>query len=112
MSDRLYDYREITDLKDMLNKTKELYGDRPAYKIKIESGKYKGFTHYEVREMVDSLGTALIELGLKDKRIAIIGPNRYEWEIAYLAVACGTGEINGEKVVICIMDSGYNIMGV
>lgn len=41
--------------------------------------------------MVDSLGTALIELGLKDKRIAIIGPNRYEWEIAYLAVACGTG---------------------
>lgn len=26
------------------------------------------------------------------------------------AVACGTGEINGEKVVICIMDSGF-LMG-
>lgn len=36
-------------------------------------------------------GTALIHLGLKEKRIAIIGENRYEWEIAYLSVVCGTG---------------------
>ncbi len=41
--------------------------------------------------MVDSLGTALINLGLKGKRIAIMEPNRYEWEIAYLSVVCGTG---------------------
>ena len=25
---------KVTDLKDMLNKTGELYGDRPGYKIK------------------------------------------------------------------------------
>ena len=91
MSERLYNYLEITDLKDMLNKTKEMYGDKPAYKIKVEEGKYKVFTHKEVRDMVDDLGTALINLGLKGKRIAIIGPNRYEWEIAYLSVVCGTG---------------------
>lgn len=91
MSERLYKYLEITDLKDMLNKTKELYGEKTAYKIKIEKGKYKIFTHKEVREMVDSLGTALIDLGLKNKRIAVIGENRYEWEIAYLSVVCGTG---------------------
>ena len=36
-------------------------------------------------------GTALIDLGLKDKRIAVIGENRYEWEIAYLSIVCGTG---------------------
>lgn len=91
MSERLYDYLEIKDLKDMLNKTKELYGNRPAYKIKIEEGKYKVFTHYEVREMIDALGTALINLGLQGKRIAVIGENRYEWEIAYLSIVCGTG---------------------
>ena len=34
MSEKLYETIEITDLKDMLNKTKELYGDKPAYKIK------------------------------------------------------------------------------
>ena len=91
MSKRLYDYLKITDLKDMLNKTKKLYGEKIAYQIKTENGKYKTFTHNEVREMVDALGTALISLGLKGKRIAIIGENRYEWQIAYLSVVCGTG---------------------
>ena len=82
---------EIRDLKDMLNKTKELYGDRPGYNIKVEEGKYKVYTHKEIRDMIDYLGTALIDLGLKGKRIAVIGENRYEWELAYLSVVCGTG---------------------
>ncbi len=91
MSKRIYDYIKITDLKDMLNKTKKLYGEKIAYQIKVENGKYKTFTHSEVRDMVDALGTALISLGLKGKRIAIIGENRYEWQIAYLSIVCGTG---------------------
>ena len=65
MDKRIYDYLEITDLKDMLNKTRKLYGERPAYKIKIENGKYEIFTHNEIREMIDALGTSLINLGLK-----------------------------------------------
>ena len=81
----------VRDLKDMLNKTRDLYGDRPGYKIKIEEGKYETYIHNEIRDMVDYLGTALINLGLKDKRIAVIGENRYEWELAYLSVVCGTG---------------------
>lgn len=93
MSKRLYNYMEITDLKDMLNKTKNLYKQRPAYKIKIEDGKYQTFTHNDVRDMVDYLGTALIDLGLKGKRIGIIGENRYEWELAYLSITCGTGTV-------------------
>ena len=91
MGKKIYDYLEINDLKDMLNKTKKIYADKPAYKIKLENGEYKTFTHGEVRNMVDSLGTALINLGLKGKRIAVIGENRYEWEIAYLSIICGTG---------------------
>ena len=82
---------EVTDLKDMLNKTGKLYGDRPGYKIKIEEGEYKTYTHKEIRDMINYLGTALISLGLKGKRIAVIGENRYEWELAYLSVVCGTG---------------------
>ena len=84
---------EITDLKDMLKKTKEVYGDRPGYKIKIGDGQYKTYTHREIRDMIDYLGTALINLGLKNKRIAVIGENRYEWELAYLSVVCGTGVV-------------------
>ena len=82
---------QVTDLKDMLNKTRKLYGDKTGYKIKLGEGKYKTYTHNEIRDMINYLGTALISLGLKDKRIAVIGENRYEWELAYLSVACGTG---------------------
>ncbi len=88
----MHDIVEITDLKDMLKKSGELYGDRPAYRFKTdEPGKFDIITHKEYREMVNALGTALIKLGLKGKRIAVIGENRYEWGLSYLAIACGTG---------------------
>jgi len=84
---------KVIDLKDMLEQTGKLYGDKPAYKFKTEtSGVFKTISHKEVREMVNNLGTALISLlNLKDKRIAVIGENRYEWEVAYLAIVAGTG---------------------
>lgn len=91
MGERLYEYEEITDLKDMLEKSGKKYGDKIAYKIKIEKNKYKTFTHNKVRQMINALGTRLIEMGLKGKKIAVIGENRYEWEIAYLAIVCGVG---------------------
>lgn len=93
MSEKLYETLEIKDLKDMLNKTRNLYKSRPAYTIKIDDGKYETYTHEEVREMINALGTALIDIGLQGKRIAVIGENRIEWEIAYMAIVCGTGVV-------------------
>ncbi len=93
MSERLYEYTKITDLKDMLEKSGRKYADNIAYQIKIEEGKYKNITHREIREKIDALGTALIDMGLKGKRIAVIGENRWEWEVAYLAIVCGTGVV-------------------
>ena len=83
---------KFTDLKDMLNQTGEVYGDRPAYIFKTEEkGKFRTITHKEFRENINALGTTLIQMGLKDKRIALISENRYEWELSYLAVASGVG---------------------
>lgn len=82
---------KVTDLKDMLNKTRNLYGEKIGYKVKLNEGEYKTYTHSEIRDMINYLGTALINLGLKDKRIAVIGENRYEWELSYLSIVCGTG---------------------
>ena len=93
MSQAIDEYMKIANLKEMLTKSGEKYKDRIAYKIKKEKGKYQCFTHGEVREMINSLGTALIHMGLKGKRIAVIGENRYEWEIAYLAIVCGVGSV-------------------
>ena len=85
---------KFTDLKDMLNQTGKVYGDRPAYIFKTEEkGKFRIITHKEFRENINALGTTLIQMGLKDKRIAVISENRYEWELSYLAVAAGVGVI-------------------
>lgn len=89
---KLHEYRKIKDLKDMLNQSAEIFKDKTAYTLKIGGEqKYKDISFKELKEEVDSLGTMLIDMGLKDKKIAVIGENRYEWAVAYLAVTTGTG---------------------
>lgn len=90
----IHEFVEYTDLKDMLKKSGEKYGDRPAYVFRTEEeGKFREITHKEFRDEINALGTKLIDMGLKDKRIAVISENRYEWGVDYLAVAAGTGVI-------------------
>ena len=86
-----YKVREISDLKDMLNQSAVLYKDNAAFKIKDENENISSITYSAFKNDVDSLGTALIALGLKDKFIAIHSENRYEWGTSYLAVVNGTG---------------------
>ena len=85
---------EFTDLKDMLKRTGDMHANRPAYMFRTdEKGVYRTISHKEFRYDVDCLGTALIKMGLKGKRIAVISENRYEWGMAYLAVVNGTGVV-------------------
>ena len=92
MREPIYKVEKYTDIKDMLNKSGEKYGDRPAYLFRTDKpGKLREITHREFRKQVTKLGTKLIDMGLKDKRIAVIGENCYEWAVSYLAVVTGTG---------------------
>ncbi len=89
-----YKIRHIRDLKDMLNSSAELYGERASFLVKnVPGGKYVPVSFVQMRNDVNALGTALIDLGLKDKHIAVIGENRYEWTISDLAAVCGTGVV-------------------
>lgn len=94
MREPLYKVEKIADLKDMINKSVEKFSDRPAYVFKTEKkGEFKEITYKQLKNDIDSLGTALINLGLEGKRVAVIGENRYEWGVTYLAVVNGTGTI-------------------
>jgi len=87
-------YMKFTDLKDMLKQTGEAYGERPAFMFKTDKpDEFRIMTHKEFRDEINALGTALVKMGLKDKRIAVISENRYEWELAYLSIAAGTGVV-------------------
>ena len=77
---------KFSTIKEMLNNSLEKFADRPAYKIENRVITYK-----ELKNTVNYLGTELVNMGLKGKRIAIIGQNSYNWEISYLAIVCGAG---------------------
>ncbi len=89
----LYSVRPIRDLKDMLEQSEKLFGSKDAFLIKTPDQNYKGIKYSEFKNDVDAFGTALIDLGLKNEFIAVIGENRYEWCVTYLAVVNGTGVV-------------------
>lgn len=92
--DSYYELREITDLKDMVDSSARLFKDHVAYYVKEKrGGEYKPVYYPEVKADVDALGTRLLDMGLKDEKIAVIGENSYEWIISYWAVTNGTGVI-------------------
>ena len=89
----LYEVRDIENLKQMLEESAKLYKDNTAYLVKNDKKEYINIMYPQVLDDMNALGTALIDLGLKGKRIAVIGENRYEWAISYLAVINGVGVI-------------------
>lgn len=92
--EELYENRYISDLKDMINTSAELYDTRSAFLVKdTPGGEYRPIAYRQLKSDIDGLGTALMELGLTGKNIAIIGENRYEWVVSYLAVANGAGVV-------------------
>ena len=43
-------------------------------------------TYSQIKEEVEAFGTSLLKLGLENKKIAVIGNNRYEWCVSYLTI--------------------------
>ena len=89
--ENLYEVRPVRDLRDMITSSVELFGDKAAFLVKGGQHRLYARLYRQFKQDIDALGTALVSLGLKDKRIAVISENRYEWNVSYLAVLCGTG---------------------
>lgn len=84
---KYFKVHNVTDLKDLLYKSAERYKNRTAFRLKDKSGKIYGVKYIEFKNHVKSLGTALLDLGLKDKSVAVIGKNSYSWISSYLAAS-------------------------
>ncbi|ACL75723.1 AMP-dependent synthetase/ligase [Ruminiclostridium cellulolyticum] len=89
----IYQTRKITDLKDLMVQSAKLFGDRNAFYIRGKDGKYYGKTYTELKNDIDAFGTALINLGLEGKKIAILSQNRAEWCTSYLTITGGVGVV-------------------
>ena len=85
---KLYNATKINDFRDLVNRYTSLYSEDIAfeYNLSPDAKEHVTVTYSKFASDIKALGTALLNLGLSQKRVAIIAPNRYEWCLSYLAV--------------------------
>ena len=83
------DVQMFNNIKELIYNSAKLYKDNVAFVTKIKnenkSIEYVNHTYQDLLDDINSFGTALYELGLKGKRIAIYGRNRYEWVVSHIS---------------------------
>ena len=97
----------VRDFRELVFRSEERYGDLPAFELRGRTVSYKDFAN-DYRAIV----TEFLNLGYKDKRVAVIGANSYGWILGYLAAAtCGVAvpidkELSPEDIVNFINEAG------
>jgi long-chain acyl-CoA synthetase len=88
----IYEVRKVTDIREAIYGAAELFGEKDALLEKNKAtDKYEAYSYNRFVKDIKSLGTALCNMGLKDKRVVVMGENRYLWSVSYMAVVNGTG---------------------
>ena len=85
---KLYDATKMRDFRELVNRYSTLYSEQIVFEYKEtpNSQEHIKITYAQFADDIKSLGTALLNMGLSEKKVAIIGPNRYEWCTSYLAI--------------------------
>ena len=90
--ERYFKAIEFKDIKGIIYNSAKQYASNIAFILKHKKDKeitYENITYKKLLEDINAFGTKLYEMGFKNKRIAIVGRNRYEWGVAHLANLLG-----------------------
>ena len=87
LKNKYHKTEEVTNFKEMLYRSADIYRSRTAFKKKNSDGKVISITYEEFKNDVVYLGTSLIKNGFLNKKIAVIGKNSYNWCVSYLAAS-------------------------
>ena len=118
--ERYFEATEFENIKEIIYNSAKVYKDNTAFVIKHKEGKnvkYENISYKELLEDINGLGTKLYQLGYKNKRIAIVGRNRYEWVLTHLANLIGgmvsiplDKELQVDELESCIFRSKADIV--
>ena len=89
----LYEIEPINNLKELVDLTATKYGDKPAFTFERDK-ETVSISYRQFKSDVEALGTALLDLGIQDSKVAVIGENSYEWILTYFAV------VNSGNVIV------------
>lgn len=90
--ERYFKAIEFKDIKNIIYNSAKEYAQNIAFIIKHKKDKaveYENITYKKLLQDINAFGTKLYEMGLKGKRIAVVGRNRYEWVVAHLSNLLG-----------------------
>ncbi len=79
--------KKYKDLRDILTKIENEFMEEDGFIFKVK-GEIVSLKYSQFVNDIKCLGEYFLNQDLKNKRIAFISPNRYEWEVTYMAVAC------------------------
>ena len=88
----LYEATERKDVKEIVYNMAKQYNESTAFVIKHKNKdkvEYENISYKGLLEDINGLGTEYFAMGLNNKRIAVIGKNRYEWVLAHLTNLLG-----------------------
>ncbi len=107
-----YEVSEISTFKELIDRSGQLYSDKPAYKLRNKDGVYYDVTYRNLCHDIYYLGNSIVNDGYSRAHIAIIGANSYKWSVTYLAVTCSNNvvvpvdkELTADNIVDVLNDS-------
>ena len=84
---KIYEERTCTNFRELVALSTRDFGTRTAFSIKDKDKKIHDISFIDFDNNIKELGSALLDLGLENKKIAIISPDRYEWCCSYFAIS-------------------------
>lgn len=90
--EKYFEATEFENIKELIYDAVQKYQQKTAFIIKHKKEKevsYEKVSYTRLLEDINQIGSKFYDLGYQNKRIAIVGRNRYEWVITHLANLLG-----------------------
>ena len=111
---------EFNNIKEIIYNSAEKYKNNTAFILKTKEGKkteYTNISYKKLLEDINALGTKFYDLGFENKRVAIVGRNKYEWVLTHLTNLLGgivsiplDKELQVDELESCILRSKADVV--
>ncbi len=118
--EKYFDAIEFENIKEIMYHVAKEYQEKTAFIIKHKKEKdisYENISYTRLLEEINYLGTKFYDLGYKDKRVAIVGRNSYEWVVSHLANLLGgmvsiplDKELQVDELESCLVRSKADVL--
>ena len=120
MKEEYWNYPDFHNVKELIYYVVNRYPNNNAFILKKkikEAVEYKNISYKEFLEDLNNFGQGLFDMGYANKRIGIIGKNRYEWVLIYFSALLGNMEIvpldkglQEQETELCIVRGKIDIL--